>query len=68
MPGKPKSSAERMKALRKRRAETDPNYKEKESRRIADLQKKQRAAMSEEELKQLKEKTTFLMNFMKLLL
>ena len=45
-----KTSAERMKALRLRHKEADPEFMKKENERISLLQKRQRASMNEEEL------------------
>ena len=52
-----KTSAERMKALRLRRKEADPEFMKKESERISLPQKRQRASMNEKELTAAREYT-----------
>lgn len=58
-PGKRKAmtGAERVRAHRKRKAESDPQHKEKENERIANHLKRQKAVMNEEELEQHRKST-----------
>ena len=44
------ASAERMRKLSQNKANNDPEFKQKESKRISDLMRQQHASVSEEEL------------------
>ena len=50
------ASAERMRKLSQNKANNDPEFKQKESKRISDLMRQQHASVSEEELSTLWEK------------
>ena len=50
------TSAERIKSFRRRRNESDPEFKKNESKRISTIINNQRASMSEQELCDLREK------------
>ena len=52
----PKTTAGRMRKHRQNKVNNDPEFKQKESKRIPDLQRQQHASMSEEELSTLWEK------------
>ena len=46
----PKTTAGRMRKHRQNKVNNDPEFKQKESKRMPDLQRQQHASMSEEEL------------------
>lgn len=50
------SSADRVKAYRKRKAEADPSFEAKESKRVADLRRVQRCVMNTEQLEAARKK------------